>query len=315
MRIVFVPVGLTPCHLLALREMPVFLSDQLHGMISQSIAGGRYQDALAETERISHIARRARDPHAQALVCLYQAETLYRMFRWEEALEHTRQAVVWLRAAGTQVGVYNKAVALYLEGLLHFVLRADAYAVQAFTAAQEVLMESERFWGFEKNVARVIHCQTLTRWMSRLLELAPGASSGEWVMIVPLYEPIHCTLTLVDALSIPPFLAQLPRETLNECLPVNYVPLEIEAIRFFQLWPDTSYLALKISRDGELVHQSRTGDVLLIEATSSVPPEEVTLTHDMPFVRRADGQIVFGPYEQQAEIFAGIPRILIKKEP
>ncbi|MFN2110591.1 MAG: hypothetical protein ACK2UI_13085, partial [Anaerolineae bacterium] len=144
--------------------------------------------------------------------------------------------------------------------------------------------------------------------------LTSDAASGELVMIVPVYEMVNRTLVLIDALSITPFLVQLPRDAIATYLPEDYIPLDIEAVLFLQLWPDVHYLALRILRDGELVRRSRVGDMLLIEATSSVPPQEVTLTRDMPFVRRTDGKIIFGPYEQQNEISSGIPRILIRKE-
>jgi tetratricopeptide (TPR) repeat protein len=314
MRLVSIPVGLTPHRLLALRGISASLTDQLNDTIGQSIDGGRYDDALATAERIFPTARSMRDQNAQALVYLYKAEILHRMLRWEEALEHTQQALSWLRAEVTQVAAYNKAVAVYFEGLLHFILRADANALQAFSTAQEALVESERFWGFEKNITRANNCQILARWISKLQELASDNSPGELVMIVPAYEIVNRTLALVDALSITPFLVQLPKEALGEYLPANYVPLEIEAVLFLQLWPDTHYLALKIPGDGELVRQSRAGDILLIEVTSPAPPYEVKLTRDMPFVRRPGGRIIFGPYEQQNEIFSGIPRILIRKE-
>lgn len=313
MRIVSIPVGLTPHHLLALRGISTFMIDRLTGPISQSIDGGRYDEAVKATEQLFPTARSGRDPNAQALVYLYEAEALYRLMRLEEALERTQQASVWLRSEVTQVATYNQAVTLYFEGLLHFILRADAHALHAFNTAQEALVQSERFWDFEQNIIRSTTCRTLARWMSRLLNLTAITPPGELVMIVPVYEMVNRTLTLVDAVPVTPFLVQLPKEALDAYLPANYVPLEIEAVLFLQLWPDVHYLALRILRKGELVRQSQVGDLLLIEATSPVSPQEITLTRDMPFVRRADGRVIFGPYEQQDEIFSGIPRLLIKK--
>ncbi|MEJ5311211.1 MAG: hypothetical protein WHX52_15715 [Anaerolineae bacterium] len=313
MRIVSIPVGLTPHHLLALRSISAFMTDQLTGPISQNLDGGHYDEVVTATEQLFPTARAARDPNAQALVYLYQAEALYRLMRLEEALEHTRQASVWLHSEVTQVATYNRAVSLYFEGLLYFILRADAHAIHAFNAAQEALVQSERFWDFEQNIIRSTTCRTLARWMTRLLNLTGSTPAGELVMIVPVYEMVNRTLTLVDAVAVAPFLVQLPKEALDAYLPANYVPLEIEAVLFLQLWPDVHYLALRILRKGELVRQSQVGDLLLIEATSPVSPQEITLTRDLPFVRRADGRVIFGPYEQQDKIFSGIPRLLIKK--
>ncbi len=314
MRLVSIPAGLTPRRLLELRGISTSLADQLRDKVSQDIDSGKHEDVLSATERIFPAARTARDSQAQALVYLYKAEVLYRLSRWEEALEHTRQALAWLRNEVTQIAAYNRAVALYFEGMLHFVLRADGNVLSAFDAAQDALVESERFWGYEKNNARVADCQSIGRWMSKLRKLLLSEPSGDLVMIVPVYERSNRTLILIDAMSIPSFLIQLPKIVLTRYMPVGYVPLQIETLLFLKLWPATHYLALQILRDGDLLRQSHAGDKLLIEATSPLPPQDaVKLTQDLPFVRHPDGKIVFGPYEQQNEIFTGIPRLLIKK--
>jgi len=310
MRLVSIPIRLTPRHLLEIRGLSTFLANQLHDTINQSIDNKQYEDAFAQAERIYPAARATRDRHAQALVYLYQAEALYRMLRWEEALEHTRQALVWLRTEVTQVAAYNKAVALYFEGLLHLTLRADEHALQAFNDAQEALLESERFWGFEDNSTRVIDCQHINKWMSKLPHILLHTSPRALMMIVPLYEWIHPAWALIDALHIDLSPVQIPKEVLNQYLPSTYVPLEVEPLRFPLLRFDAHYAAFKITSDGEGVPQSQTDDVLLIEAASSIPPREVNLTRDTPFVRRPNGRIIF---EQQSEFFSGIPRILIKK--
>lgn len=314
MRIVFVPVELTPRYLTAQREIPTFLVEQVQRAILHNIDSGHYDEALTTAERIAPIVQSAHDAHAQALVLLYKAEALRRSQRYAEALEHTQQALILLRTEVTQVAAYNRAVALYFEGLLHFILRTDEHVLRAFIAAREALVESERFWGFENNRVRVGDCQNLRRWMSWLLELLLNTPPGDWVMIVPVYEWIHQALTLAGALPVMPFQVQLPSEVLGAYLPPNYIPLNIDAVPFIQLRPDTHYLALKIARDGDLLSQSRGGDLLLIESASPGPPRDIVLTDNIPFVRHADGQISFGPYGERGQEFTGIARILIRKE-
>lgn len=315
MRLVFVPTELTPRHLVALREIPTPLAEQLQETVGQSIDNGQYDEALAAAARVFTGARAARERHAAALALLYQAEALRRLQRWEEALDYTRRALTSLRAEVSQVAAYNKAVALYFEGLIHFVLRADDKALQVFVAAQDALVESERFWGFENNTRRVVDCRNLTRWMSNLLELPSRMPPGELVLIVPVYELVNQTLVRISAMIVTPFQVMLPSEALGEYLPSNYIPLYIETLPFLQLRPDARYLALKIPVDGELIRQSRAGDVLLMEAASpGLPTREVVLSQDAPFVRRTDGRILFGPYEQANEGFVGIPRVLIREK-
>lgn len=314
MRIVFAPVELTPRYLAAPREMPTFLAAQVERVVVHNIDTGRYDEALAAAERMLSIAQITRDAQAQGLILLYKAEALRRLQRWAEALGSTQQASTRLRAEVTQTAAYNRAVTLYFEGLLHFILHADEHVLRAFITAQETLVESERFWGFEDNRARVGDCQNLRRWMSWLLELLFKTPSGDGVMIVPVYEWVHQALTLVGAVPVTPFPAQFPNEVLGAYLPSNYVPLNIETVSFLNLNPDTHYLALKIARAGDLLSQSRAGDLLLIEAASPGPPRDLVFTNEAPFVRRVDGQISFGPYDQHAEPFTGIARLLIRKE-
>lgn len=314
MRLVCVPPELTPPHLAALRETPAPLAAQLREAVMRKLDSGHTDDALTTAAQVFFVAQRSGEQHTAALALLYKAEVLRRLQRWEEALMHAHKASLWLRAEVTQVAAYNYAVALCFEGLIHFVLRADDKTMQTFAAAQSALAESERFWGFENNLVRVVNCQSMGRWMSKLLTLLPRTPPGEWMVIVPVYEWVHEALAFIDVMPITPFQFQPPREALREYLPANYIPVETEALPFLQLRPDTHYLALKIPRDGDLVQYSQAGDILLIEAASPIPPREVALTRDEPFVRHTDGRVDFGPYGQQSEAFTGIPRILIRQE-
>ena len=317
MRLVCVPEELTPFYLLELREAPASFGLLLDGEARRHIENGRFDDALSAVDSVQTAALAKRDRHIVALAHLYKAEIYRRTQRWEDALDHTRQALQWLRRQVTQTAVYNLAVALSFEGLIHFILRADDKVLHAFARAQEALVESERFWGFERNLARVADCQNLTRWMSNLLALHTRMLPGELTMIVPVYELVNHTRVRTSVREILPFQLSLPDEVLRDYLPPHLVPVQVDTLPFLQLRPDAHYLAIKILADGELVSSSQAGDILLIEAVSPVPlTREIKLISDAPFVRRTDGHIHFSPstQEQETESFAGIPRVLIREQ-
>ncbi len=313
MRLVYVPEELTPFYLLELREIPTSFRDRLQDDLRRYHDAGQWEKALALIEQLFSAAWARHDESTAALLALYQADILRRMQRWAEALEHTQQALSRLRQEVTRIAAYNRAVALYFLGLLHFVLRADAHTLRAFTDAQEILDESERYWGFENNMARVATCRDMGRWMSGLLALSSRMPLSEWVMIVPVYELENQTLLRTGVTMVTPVQVMLPAEKLGEYLPSHYIPVEIEPLPFLQLRPDARYMALKILTAGDLVKQSRPGDILLVEVVSSDPATRMAaLTREAPFVRRTDGRILFAPHGQAGG--GWIPRVLIRKE-
>ncbi len=315
MRWVYVPENLTPFYLLELQELSTLLWDRLQGEMRQLMATGRPEQALTSAEHFLTAVQAKQDRHAAALVLLYKAEALRRLQRWEEALDCTQQAVEWLHMQVTPVAHYNYAVALYFAGLLHFVLGADVKTLHTFTLAQEILGESERYWGFENNSERVAACRDMSRWMANLLELPPHMPPDEVVQIVPVYELVNQTPLRTGAMVVTPFQVTLPYEELGKYLPTGYIPLAIETLPFLQLHPYARYLAYKITSDGYLLKQTRAGDVLLIEVLSSASPaHEMELTHEAPFVRQIDGRILFGPYDRTHKGFVGIPRVLIREK-
>ncbi|HOU16107.1 MAG TPA: hypothetical protein PKZ84_23635 [Anaerolineae bacterium] len=313
MRLVCVPDELTPFYLLELREIPAPLADRLQGEVRRHYEAGQLEEALVSLDTLYTAAWAEQDRYATAIIVLYRAEVLRRMQRWEETLDQTQRALNWLRTQVTQVAHYNRAVALYFAGLIHFALRADGKTLRAFTNAQEILAESERYWGFESSRERVAACQDLTRWMSNLLELSARMTPGEWAMIVPVYEIANQATVRVGVTLITPFKIALPRETLVAYLPSHYVPLDIDELPFLQLHPDARYLAFRITTDGDFVAHSRAGDILLTEEVFSDPSTRAAMpSYKSSFVRRMDGHILFGPYERVNEDFVRVGRVLIR---
>ncbi|HQE91176.1 MAG TPA: hypothetical protein PLH19_06430 [Anaerolineae bacterium] len=314
MRLVYVPEELTPFSLLELREVPAPFKDRLQGEVHRYNAAGQWEEALVSLETLFKAAWAEQDQSTTALVVLYKAEILRRLQHWEEALDETQRALNWLRLEVTQVAAYNRAVALYFAGLIHFVLRADGKVIRAFTDAQEILAASERYWSFEDNLERVAACQDMTQWMTHLLELPSRVSPGEWTLIVPVYEMVNQTLVRTGVMLVTPFQVLTPHEMLPEYLPPDYTPVNIEALSFFQLRPDAHYRALKIPTVGESLPPAQAGDVLLIERISAdFPTAEAALKQerDTLFVRSMDGRVLFDPYEPAPAPLVETPRVLI----
>lgn len=61
------------------------------------------------------------------------------------------------------VARYDEGVAVYLEGVVHYVLRAEEKVAVTFAYAQGGLADSEHHWGFEHNDGRAVDCQDIIR--------------------------------------------------------------------------------------------------------------------------------------------------------
>jgi|GEM_PF-569976 len=323
MRLIYVPEELTFFNVLDLREVPAALRDALAEQSREAVGLGRFENALAVVESVVAMAKMQRHQGAFALALLYKAEVLRRLQRWEDALEQTLLALQGLRVQVSQTAAYNRAVAQSFEGLIHLVLRADDKARLAFAAAQEGLVDSERYWGFEIEDARVGDCRHLARWMAELLDLLPDMSSGEVTMVVPVYELVNQTLVRTRLMPLAPYQVTLSADVLRDYVPAHLVPLQVDTLSFLQLRPDAHYLALEIPSDQYLVSSSQAGDMLLLEVASPVSPtQEIALSPDIPFMRRADGRIQFRPNKQETGSFAcgelrrtvGIAHALIRQE-
>lgn len=316
MRLISVPKDLTLLSLLEFGEIQVTLEALLREQVQHKIQTGLYEEALSLSERIFTTAWADHNRYVAALALLHQTDIFYRLQRWEEALDSLQRALNWLEQHVTQVARYNEAITIYFEGILHYILQADAKTIQAFMRAQRMLVESERYWGYENNPVRVRDCQNVTRWMTHLRELQPRLNPGEFTMAVPLYEKVDQGLIRTGVIPIAPFQVAIPGEILAANLPAHIIPLETDALPFLQLRPDAHYLALKITTKAGLIPKSKIGDVLLIEtASTQIPTKEIVLSSAEPFIRRSDGRILFRPHQAQVNNnFVGIPRVLIREE-
>jgi len=307
MYFIALPDELTLLHLLELQDTPPLLHDLLGTQARDQIERGRWEQGVVLAEQAFVAVHR--DHYAASLCLLYKAEALRRLCRWEDALEAVRRALNWLELQVTQVARYNEGLAVYTEGIIHYMLQAEDKTLQTFAYAHDALVESHRFWGFVAKPGRVGDCQNVIRWMAQLLELR------QLGMILPVYEWVNLMWIRTGIKAVTPFQLQLPPEMLAAYLPPDYIPVELDAVPFMQLDPNSAYMAVRIAHDGDFTHKSRVGDILIVETTSSAPMQtpELTMSSDHPFVRRTDGRVVFRPSRQETRGLAGIPRVLIRE--
>jgi hypothetical protein len=312
MRIVSIPEDLTPLALLEVEEAPPVLRDLLRENARSAVAQGLLEDALTLVERVFSTAWAESERYTAGLALAYQADIHWRLQRWEDALDCTRRAQEWIGAHVTPIARHNEAVAIYFEGLLHYLLHADPQMVQAFTRAQKLLNESERYWSFENQAERIEDSQNLSRWLKNLLDLQPNLPTQELILIVPVYELINQVFVRTQAWPLAPFQAFIPASELRQHLPPELIPLGEMPIPFLQLPPTSRYAAIKMPHAGYLLPTSQINDLLIIEITSPVPiRESIMLETDQPFSRRNDGHIVFRPRRRSTGRI-GIPRVLIR---
>ncbi|MBN2004125.1 MAG: hypothetical protein JXA21_12285 [Anaerolineae bacterium] len=315
MRFVFVPKELTPMHLLEFWDAYPELGDVFQDQVNQKFGQGLYEEALNLVEPLLSYALAARDHRKASLLLLYKADLLHRLQSWGDALAHVQKALRKLRMQVSQIAIYNRAIAHYWEGLLHYIMRADDKALEAFAAARKLLQDSELYWGFQNNAVRVSDCQNLDRWIKNLLDLRTGQPRDELALILPLYELVNLTLIRTNTISLNPFQVMIPAEVLALYLPSGYMPIEVESLPFLYLKPNTSYIAFKVPESGYLLSESHAGDVILLEVVSSAAPATaLALSLDRPFVRQRSGHIYFRPRQQDINGILAIPRFLIREE-
>ena len=317
MRWISLPVELALPHLLELQDVRLYLRD-IFDQILMRLQTAQFEATLKLNEQAYTLAYRRRDRVAQPLCLLLRAGVFWRLGRWEEALDSIHHALRYLELQVSPVARYNEAIAVYTEGLVHCVLRADAKVTETFAYAHQGLLESERHWGFEQNAARVGRCRDVIRWMAHILDALKTPDSGEVTAILPVYEFVKGAWIRTDIKSINPYRLNIPAETLARYLPSNYIPVQLDTLSFLPLHPGAVYIAVRIPADAEMVRQGRRGDVLVVETVVPRPLEEaLTLTSEKPFVRRSDGRVEFHPAVREGteppERLVGIPRVLIKE--
>ncbi|MBN1248612.1 MAG: hypothetical protein JXC32_13215 [Anaerolineae bacterium] len=326
MRWVSVPEELAPPYLLELAYSPPSLQDQFSQVLS-AVAQGDLAVAADATLRAFRLAKAQRHRQGSALALVLRADVLRRLMRWEDSLDAIRNALHGLELDVSPVAHYNEAIAVYLEGVVHYTLRADEKALATFAYAQSALRESERHWAFEHNTARTSDCRNVIRWLTQLSAFQdPEETTDPVVMVMPVYEMANRTLIRTGAVALPPIELVIPREVVARYCPPGTLPLQLEALTFPSLRPDIQYAAIRIADTASIAGEVPfadvgKGDLLILEVTGSGPgSRDLVLTADQPFVRGSDGRVAFHPAPQgfstgasgEVPALVGIPRVLIR---
>jgi len=318
---VSVPWELSPVRLLEFQDVTPLLRDQFSRGVGL-LGRGDLARALATVDQLSEVAATQHDRYAGALSLVLRAEVLRRMARWEESLDAIRRALHWLELRVSPLARYNEGVAVYLEGVVHYVLRAEGKVIATFAYAQEALADSGRHWGFEHKDARVADCQDVIRWMRRLLELQAEVGFGDVAMVMPVYEFANRTVVRTDAVVVHPLQVMIPDSVIAEYAFPEIRPVQLDVVSLLYPHPQTEYAAIRITREEPGMGLGRDGDLLIVEiAGINAASGELILTSDKPFVRREDGRVEFRSSSRRNGLVAGhagsgligIPRILIRE--
>ncbi len=326
MRWISLPDELTPAYLLDLGDVSPRLQDRLEHLLT-ALTAGAPDDGLRVADQIYAAAEGRHDRYGGALALIYRAEICRRQQRWEDALDAIRRALYWLELRVSPIARYNEAVAVYLEGVLHWTLRAEEKALQTFSHAQDTLAKSERYWGFEQQAARVGDCRNLTRWMTQILEATTVEQEDNGIGLLPVYEVAARTVIRTGAVVLSPHQGMIPAEVAARYLTPDHLLLQLDTLPVLCLRPGGQYIAVRIPEDATGLGWGRAGDLLVVEVTkSSVAAQsnarrEFVLTSDQPFSRRSDGRVEFRSSLQRAESgvsfsdrnLVGIPRMLIRE--
>lgn len=321
MRRISVPYELALPYLLEMRDVPVPVRDLFAQSISQ-IDLGLLDEALKTTEQAHAVTTRRRDRYGEVLALLLRADVLRRRQCWEDSLEAIRQALYWLELRVSPEAHYNEAVAVYLEGLVHWTLGADTRVLETFAYAQEAFVESERYWTYEQHEARAADCRDVVRWMSQILQLQDSLPPDEPSMILPVYEVVHTTRVRTDVYAVRPFPVEMPTDVLSSFLPPDISPVGPDGPPLAWLDLCADYVAVRIVQDGSVFSSARRGDLLIVEVTGVQPATgEIALRSERSFVRRTDGRVEFRSVRCQvpdASVFStrglsGVPRWLIRE--
>jgi len=316
---VSVPWELTPVHLLELCDVAPLLRDQFRHC-AELIAGRDLASAETVVGRLAQVTSAQRDRHAGALALLLRAELFRRQSRWEDALDAVRRALHWLEGRVSPAARYNEGIAVYLEGIVHYVLGAEEKVVATFAYAQQVLSESERYWSFGSVDGRAADCRNVISWLRRLMELRTTDVSDELALVMPCYELVNRAVVRTDAVLIRPYDITIPTEVLAEFIPSDVQPIQIDTVTIFHPHLRAQYAAVRITKDGPAF--GRSGDLLVVEIVAGAPTSgELVLTTDTPFVRRADGRVEFYASSEHSGVgtrltgpgLIGIPRVLIRE--
>jgi hypothetical protein len=288
-----VPPELAIPHLLEWEGVNATLRDLLEEVVD-CFNTGDDAGAYAHAEHTRVLAEEESNYYAGSLSRLFQAEALRRLHKWEDCLDTIREARRWLDVRIGAVALYNRAIAVYLEGLVHFMLGADLKTLKAFSFVQSTLDDSERHWTYERNYSRAEDCRCLRSWVSDLRKCMPFQQPADHVLVLPVYRITDKVLdrTSVFALDLSQSVANGPMQVLAQPFSAAHEPVDGDALLLARLDPKADYFAIRFPEDRSTTHPGDQDDLLILRVeTKAATLTEAVLTQDRVFVRRRDGRI------------------------
>ena len=309
MRWISLPDELALSHLLELRDVAQPLRDAL-AELPRLLGAGSPDRALVAAGRAFGLAKGERHRYGQALALLYQAEAYRCLERWEDGLDAIRTALHWLELQVAAPARYNEAVAVYVEGVIHFTLGARERTVETLTYAQHVLSDSERHWSYEHDDLRAADCRNVMGWITNLLELQDTLPVHGVVTVLPVYVLVDCRLFRTGAIAVEGVRATMPGNVLARCLPPDLAPVQSGECVFPYLSPPSRYVAIRVSEPTTAGGSVVEGDLLIVEMTApgSIAGSPVTTRCAAP-PRAEDGPVLYRPWIRDV----GIPRVLVRR--
>lgn len=305
MRYLFTPKELTVPALLTLDTLAEEARRYLEGPLAERIDRAQFDAALEELEALQKVAWEQRARYTFAIHTLYRAEILRRQCRWEEALKELERALPWLDTRVDTDARYDEAVALYLEGMLHYRLHADQAARETFIRAQALLRHSEEDWLYRLEEEKLVVGRRLYRWIEGLLHLQPLTPPLTRRLIVPLYTAAHRTYEIEPVI--------IPAEGGEIALDDRTCRCRLLEARASSLAPfcDRFYFALRL-QEAEAPHlpDGRPGDLVVMMREGPLPPTAEEALALRSFRRYADGRIVWED-EEQAVLKVGSPPCML----
>lgn len=270
MRWISLPDELTLSHLLDLRDVPHSLRGTL-AELPRQLEAGRPDHALVAAGRAFGLAKGQRDRYVQALALLYQAEAYRCLERWEDGLDAIRTALHWLELQVAATARYNEAIAVYVEGVIHFTLGARERTVETFSYAQHVLRDSERHWGYENDGPRVADCRNVTGWIMNLLAVQETLSLDGAATVIPVYALMDGRLIRTGALAVEGVGVTIPGETLMRYLPPDFQPVQSGECVFPFLYPPSRYVAIRVSASATTCESGLEEELVIVEVRAPAP--------------------------------------------
>lgn len=302
MRWISLPDELSLSHLLDLRDV----AHPLRGTLSElprQLEAGRPDHVLVAAGRAFGQAKGQRDRYGEALALLYQAEAYRRLERWEDGLDAIRAALHWLELQVATTARYNEAMAVYVEGVIHFTLGARERTVETFSYAQHVLRDSERTWGYEHNGPRVADCRNVTGWITDLQEVQARLPVHGPVVVVPVYALMGGKLIRTGAIAVEGARVTMPGETLAAYLPADLRPVRSGECVFPCLYPPSRYVAIRTHEPKTMSDSGYAEELVIVEVSTT------EVTGGRSTAMGGDDGVVQRSWVQDL----GIPRVLVRR--